>query len=179
MVHHKSLVGKYISLKPVSIEDAEFILKLRLDNEKNKYIHKTPNNIEAQREWIENQRSRSNDYYFLILNKEQKPLGTISLYNLERSSGELGRWISYGNAYENLESVLLLHQFAYQILNLESVYTCTKVENKKVIRFWNKFGSDQCEEIEVDDWTASKNSVFKSTFYESIFPRICGLLNLD
>ena len=43
MVHHKSLVGKYISLKPVSIEDAEFILKLRLDNEKNKYIHKTPN----------------------------------------------------------------------------------------------------------------------------------------
>lgn len=176
MIYHKTLVGNYISLRTVSIDDAEFILNLRLDDSKNEYIHETPNDIKLQKMWIENQRSKSNDYYFLIMNKEQKPLGTISLYNLTHISGELGRWISYGNAYENLESVILLHNFAYQVLNLERVYTCTKIENKKVIRFWKKFGSDHCEIVEFSDWIASKNTVFDTTFYESIYPKLCLML---
>ena len=53
-----ALNGKYVTLREVRLEDAEFILNLRCDEKKAKYLHKTPNDIKKQIEYIKN-------YFFL------------------------------------------------------------------------------------------------------------------
>ena len=176
MVFEKEIEGRYINLRAVCKEDAQFILNLRLDELKNKFIHKTPKDIELQEQCIERQRQTENDYYFLLINKNLERRGTISLYNITDSNGELGRWISYGSSYENLESVILLHDFAFQQIGLDKVYTRTKIENKRVVGFWQRFGSDLCREVLIENWVASENIVTKETYKQKIRPRMEKLL---
>lgn len=176
MVYSGTILGRYVSLRAVDKEDALFILKIRLDEKKKKFIHDTPNDQNLQEKWIEAQRRRENDYYFLILDKEGKPLGTISLYEISGASGELGRWVSYGNAYENLESAMLLHDFAYEKIGLKEVHTTTMIQNEKVKKFWTRFGFDHSEIVEFDDWTGCRKTVLKETYYGAIRSRLAALL---
>ncbi len=176
MVYSGNISGKYVSLRAVDTEDAAFILKLRLDKKMKQFIHDTPNDRSLQEKWIEAQRQREDDYYFLIQSKEGRPLGTISLYEINGASGELGRWVSCGNACENLESALLLHDFAYEKMALEEVHTCTMIQNEKVKKFWTRFGFDHSETVELDGWTGCRKTVQKGTYYQVIRPRLAALL---
>jgi len=141
MVFEKEIIGKYSKLRSVKTEDAEFILSLRLDDSLNKYINKVDDDIKKQEEWISLQQQREGDYYFLILDLNNKPLGTISLYNIKENDAEFGRWVSKGNMILNIESVLLIHKFAFEYCDLDLVYTNTMVENKKVVNFHKRFGA--------------------------------------
>jgi len=109
LTYDGKMVGKFIYLRSVSEEDADFILKLRLDERLNKYLSRVDNNLEEEKRWIREHKMLDNDFYFLIVRKDDEPLGTISLYDIKGSEGEFGRWVSVGNPVENLESVLLLH----------------------------------------------------------------------
>ena len=37
----ETLIGKYVNLREVTVDDAEFILSLRCDENKSKFLHKT------------------------------------------------------------------------------------------------------------------------------------------
>lgn len=176
MVFEQEIHGKYIRLKAVSEDDAEFTAKLRSDDNLNRHIHKVDTTISGQKNFINTQRSRDNDFYFIIWSLSGEALGTIALYNINSECGELGRWVSYGNALQNLESIILIHDFAFDILNLESVFTCTNITNDRVISFWNRFGSDEKCVEEEDDFTASKSIVGKNTYKTKIRPRMEKLL---
>ena len=77
------ILGKNIDLRLVEIDDAEFILALRLDPELNQYISPVENDLDKQREWIKSHRLYSRDFYFIIQNKKQKPVGTIRIYDIQ------------------------------------------------------------------------------------------------
>lgn len=141
MILKNEIIGKYSKLRSVKTEDAEFILSLRLNNSLNKHINKVDNDIKKQEEWISLQQQREGDYYFLILDLDNQPFGTISLYNIKENSAEFGRWVSKGNMILNIESVLLIHKFAFEYCDLDFVYTNTMAENKKVINFHKRFGA--------------------------------------
>lgn len=176
MVYEKEIQGKYVFLRAVSIEDAEFTAKLRSDDLLIKHIHKVDTSIEGQKKYIQEQRVKDNDYYFIIWSSDNESLGTIALYNFDGKCAELGRWVSYGNAFQNLESVVLLHYFAFEVLKLESVCTCTNITNTRVISFWKSFGSDELYIEEEADFIASKNVVTKKTYNECIRPRLIKIL---
>lgn len=176
MVYEKSINGKYINLESVDEKDAEFTSMLRSDEKLIKYVHKVDTTISSQKKYIRYQRQKMNDYYFLISDIDNKPLGTIALYNFKNNSAELGRWISYGNAFQNLESIVLVHNFAFNILGFESVYTCTDVRNERVKNFWKNFGSDELFIEEQQDFTASKNIINRCTFEETIRPKMLEIL---
>jgi len=133
--------GKCVSLKPVEINDAEFIVALRTQESNAEFINKTSSSINDQIAWLEKESQDLSSYYFIILNSFSEPIGTISIYNVKAGSGEFGRWICNGSALESLESALLIHQFAFDTLKLTEVYTRTLADNQKVVSFHRKFGA--------------------------------------
>lgn len=176
MLYEGQLIGKYVSLRPVTIEDASFIIKIRNDETKNSYIHKTSTNLKNQIEWIQSQIIRFGDYYFIINNKINNPIGLASVYNMCEHSIEFGRWISWGNPYENLETVLLLFDFAFNSLFIDCVYTRTMIENRRVISFWKTFGAKIEGEIEEDNLLLEKSIVLKDDYFTKIRPRVLKIL---
>lgn len=73
------------------VDDAEFILSLRTDPDKAKYLSQTRNNLEQQRNWLENYSINEGQAYFIIEN-DGEAIGTVRLYDAKGKSfaGGLG-----------------------------------------------------------------------------------------
>lgn len=157
--------GKCVSLKPVEINDAEFIVALRTQENNAEFINKTSSSLNDQIAWMKNESQDTSSYYFIILNSCSEPIGTISLYNVKDECGEFGRWICNGSALESLESALLIHQFAFDTLELSEVYTRTLADNQKVVSFHRKFGA-----------SVPKNPAFEPEYNKDIYR---GVVSID
>jgi RimJ/RimL family protein N-acetyltransferase len=172
--------GCNIDLKKVDLTDAEFIYNLRSDSDMNRYIHAMPEgySISSQKEWIMKQLQDEYDYYFIIKNKNGNALGTISIYNIdtEEKTAELGRWISYGNPIQNTESAIMIHDFGFEVLGLETIYTCTMNTNDKVKSFWKRFGAVSGEAINYDGYVCERREVAKERYYNYIKPAFKKIL---
>jgi RimJ/RimL family protein N-acetyltransferase len=165
MIYPEKLEGHFINLRSVLETDAEFILKLRLNKTLNKYLNKVDNDLEKQKLWIKEQQKGVNDFYFIIERKSGLPIGTISLYNIKELEGEFGRWISIGNPVENLESVLLLHDFGFYKMNLDLIYSETVKENEKVLNFHKRFGAKLLNEFrEYNEFIVQKAIIKKESY---------------
>ena len=46
------LQGKYVNLREITLDDAQFVLDLRCDSNKSKFLHKTENNLDKQIDYI-------------------------------------------------------------------------------------------------------------------------------
>ena len=66
MKHDFKVKGKAFYLRPVTNNDAKYILSLRNNPKLNKYINPTSSNIEDQINWLEAYYERKNDYYFIV-----------------------------------------------------------------------------------------------------------------
>lgn len=168
LTYDGKMVGKFIYLRSVSEEDADFILKLRLDERLNKYLSRVDNNLEEEKRWIREHSILDNDFYFLIVRKNDEPLGTISLYDIKGSEGEFGRWVSVGNAVENLESVLLLHDFGFYTLGLNLIYSETVKENVRVLNFHRRFGAEILDEFREYNGFIVQKAVIRRENYPDI-----------
>ena len=177
MVFEGELRGRYVCLRSLAEADAEDTARLRWDEELTRHIHRVDATLEGQKKYIAWQRQQPGDYYFGIRGAEKDQfLGTIALYHFDGPMAELGRWISRGNAFQNLEAVILAHDFAFDRLHLDAVCTCTNITNERVIAFWRRFGSDRLYIEEQADFTASKNIVTRETYQGVIRPRMEKML---
>ena len=64
MIYNKTIEGKYVDLKYVTVEDATIVLELRQDPELTKDLPRLDITEEEQKEWIRKQQLREGDYYF-------------------------------------------------------------------------------------------------------------------
>lgn len=133
----KKLIGINYILRPVSIEDAQFIIDTRLeDAERNKYINKISSSVLDQENWINSYLVKENDFYFVVKNKHTgKDEGLIGLYDADENTAEWGRWVIRKGSLAALESVYLLFKFAFETLGLNTVYCRTISENRSVVSF--------------------------------------------
>ncbi len=129
MVYPGQLEGKLVLLKSIDVEDAEFSYNLRQDNRKARFVHNISGGVEQQREWIEKQRQRKGDYFFVACRKNGERIGTYGVYDISEKTADVGRFFSVGNQIEFTESTLLVHDFAFEVLHLESVYSDILAEN--------------------------------------------------
>mgnify|MGYP001810731639 CR=1 FL=1 len=141
MIINGEIRGKNIVLRSVDEGDSEFIINLRNDDKLTQYIPKITVTIEQQKGWVANQRTILGDYYFLILNRHLSPLGTIGLTGLKNNEIELGRFISRGNAVENLESSLIVCDYVYNVLNVQEIRLEVVKENVNVLSLWRRLGA--------------------------------------
>ena len=136
VLNNEIIEGKYTNIRLIKTEDAEFVLSLRCDDKKSKFLHKTEYNIEKQKEYIKNCLEKDNEWYFIIENKNNKPIGTYRIYDLKSDSFCIGSWLMADGSspLEVMEGEYLVKMFAFNKTGFQKFHFDVRKANKKVIR---------------------------------------------
>lgn len=144
--------GKKLYFREVVKDDAEFILSLRTDPGKNRYLSPTANDVTQQCAFIERYQQSLTDYYFIICDWQAKPLGTVRIYDIQFDSFCWGSWILSADAPTSsaIESALLVYDFAFYSLHYKYSHFDVRKENLSVVEFHKRFGALIVDENELD-----------------------------
>ncbi len=149
MNHNLTIDGYCYRLRPVTLDDASFIVKLRTDPVRSKYINPISDDVLLQIDWLNCYFERTGDYYFVVEHiGSRKPEGLISLYDFSDCSAEWGRWIIESGSSCAIESAMLIYQLAFEHFSLESVYCRTLEMNGSVTSFHDSTGAKRSHEIQ-------------------------------
>ena len=143
--------GRYVDLKSVTVEDAEFTRNIRRDPDFAKFFPPLDNTVEQQKNWIISQQKKEGDYFFVVWDKSGNPIGTIAVYDIEERSCESGRLAIKGNAFQSTEAQLLIFKFAFEYLNVDTVVGYIFADNERAIRFNKQFGCELEEPVMHDN----------------------------
>ena len=155
----EKILGKYVNLREVEIEDSAFILELRMNERLSRYISKISTNLHKQINYLKNYKSLNNQWYFIIENKKGEALGTIRIYHYPEYSnypqyseaGNLGTgsWLMKegSSPLESIESDYLCKDFFFNTLNQEFTPMEINKDNRTVIAFHNKWGTKPIGDI--------------------------------
>ncbi len=166
-----TIEGKNINLELVQLEDAEFIYKLRTDENKSRFLSKISGTVKDQEEWIKKYKEREKqgiEYYFIIKSKNGEKLGTVRLYDFKGDSFCWGSWIIKENApkFAAIESALQVYEFAFYKLGFKRSHFDVRKQNIKVVNFHKKFGAKIVREDDLNYYFE-----FSKEDYEKIKPR--------
>jgi RimJ/RimL family protein N-acetyltransferase len=144
MKHDIYCDGYAFRLRPIAIDDAEFIVELRTSQpDRTKYLHPIDTNINTQRDYLNQYLERSNDYYFILERiRDNSPEGAIGIYDLDPVTkiAVWGRWVLKERSLGAVESSWLIYQVGFTKLNLQRMYSQTIIDNKSVVSFHDTCG---------------------------------------
>lgn len=133
-------------LRPVTLDDAEFIVRLRNQEQAKGFIHNTSNDVDKQRKWIEDYLQRENEYYWILTDLEGNPYGTQSFYDYNQEKNEIvvGRWVKMPGFENNaISSHVQLFDFAFNFLKVDAVISDVVSTNKGVIKYHKFLGEKE------------------------------------
>jgi len=147
----KAIIGQNLIFRDATINDAAFIVELRTNEKKSAHISKTSNDVKQQEAWLEKYSKDCEQVYFVILNKEREPVGTVRLYDKQDDSFCWGSWILKEGAASSyaIESALLVYHFAIS-LGFEPAHFDVRKGNGRVIAFHKRFGATVIGEDELN-----------------------------
>lgn len=137
----------------VEEDDADFILKLRLDDRYNKFLSRVEPDVQAQRDWIRRYKADEKarkQFYFIIERLDGTPCGTVRVYDLLEDSFCWGSWILNDDKtrYSAVESAFLVYEFGFTELGYKKSHFSVMKENDRVVSFHKKMGAEQVGEDE-------------------------------
>ncbi len=137
MRHSYKIDGLTYQLRPVTLDDAQTILDIRLeDAERNQFVHPVKDDLELEKQWLENYFERAGDYFFAVVNKfTDETEGLIAIYDEKDGRAEWGRWTIRKGSLAATESVYLLYEVAFEKIGLNELYCRTVAENVSVVEF--------------------------------------------
>lgn len=135
MVYNGIIEGQYVTLRSVMVEDALFTLAIRQDARLTEYLPKLDITLEQQVAWIKKQQKDPTDYFFVVWDKKEKPVGTIGVYHIEDGEGETGRLAMKGNPFQAMEAQMLCADFVFDTLCLKKLKSYIYAGNQSAIRF--------------------------------------------
>ena len=135
--------GKKLYFREVILDDAEYILSLRTDPGRNRYLSPTASDLSQQRAFIERYHQSFTDYYFIICDWQARALGTVRIYNIKGDSFSWGSWILSADTPTTaaIESALLLYDFAFYSLHYKYSHFDVRKDNLRVVEFHKRFGA--------------------------------------
>ena len=89
-------ITKYgLHCRLVNESDAAFIVQLRTDAKRSRFIHETDNDVNKQVEWIRNYKQREADglEYYFIYDINGEPFGVYRIYNIFDDHCTEGSWV--------------------------------------------------------------------------------------
>ncbi|BCS55002.1 GNAT family N-acetyltransferase [Geobacter sp. SVR] len=143
MRHNIFVEGFAFRLRPITDEDANFVIELRTDPALNRYLHASSNRIEDQLAWFSRYYDRANDYYFVLERRDNGAAeGVVSIYDIDQKAktGEWGRWILKTGSLGAVECSWLIYRVAFESLKLDAVYCRTVADNVNVMSFHDSCG---------------------------------------
>lgn len=146
------LTGKSINLRAVTVGDAAFILRLRLDASLNTHLSATDPDLGKQVAWLEQHPWGQGQYYFIVEDKSAKAVGTVRLYDFQDDSFCWGSWILLPEAPRKaaVESALLVYEFGFYQLGFLRSHFDVRKKNTRVIDFHQRLGAQIVRESELD-----------------------------
>ena len=138
--------GKNIRLRLARPTDAAFILSLRLDPTRNRFVSTVPDDAELQAAWLTEYQLRESqglEYYFIIERGGGQPAGTVRLYDFQGDSFCWGSWMMVPDTPPSvaMESALLVYELAFYNLGFCKSHFEVQVQNERVIAFHKRFGA--------------------------------------
>jgi len=136
-----SIEGYSTILKVIEESDSQLICDLRNNPNINKFLsNSTSITVLEQKEWLKNNLKANDGIYFKIIDKNKNNfVGTISLYNVNNSTAEFGRYICL-SPIQAIEAELLILKYGFEIMKLKQIYCKTAEENTKVWKQHFKYG---------------------------------------
>ncbi len=147
MVYEKDIKGKFVTLRSITLEDAEFSYNIRKDPRFVNIMGQSASTLEEQKKFIEWQMNQPGDYYFVVVNSAGERIGLIGAYNIIGDACETGREIIDGSPYETMEAEILLCDFCITVLHLTTKVGVIYKHNKKQIALQKKLGLEPHAEI--------------------------------
>ncbi|MDO4550596.1 MAG: GNAT family N-acetyltransferase [Planctomycetia bacterium] len=161
-------------MRDAEIKDASFILSLRLDTRKSRYLNPTNNDLKEQEAYLQKYKEEKQDeFYFIIEGYDRTPYGTVRIYDVGKDSFCPGSWLTSYTAplSAGLEGMLLALDYGFSRLKLPLAKYDVRSENKSVIRFHKRLGAVIVREDEQNVYFQLSKESFddhKSYFEEMI-----------
>lgn len=152
----KPLSNYNIKLRLVEVTDANFIIALRTDALKSRFISPTDLDIEKQKVWIREYKKREkigDEYYFVAIDQDNVEFATYRIYNKSNNSIEIGSFVSkplYNKAINVIKVDVILKEFVFLSLGYNQLNFEVRKENKSVINYHKKFKPDLINEDELN-----------------------------
>lgn len=133
-------------LRPVRVDDAEFIVKLRNQPHVIGRVNDSLIDVEKQREWIREYLKRDNEYYWIMETHDHRPFGTTSLYHYcaENRQIETGRWVKMADAPQDgnqFASRIQMNDFVFDVLGMKRLVFDVVSTNKPVLKYHRLCGA--------------------------------------
>lgn len=159
---------KNIVLTLAEVEDAEFILSLRHNGKLNRYVSQVSPDLDVQKEWLISYKKREamrTEFYFIIRDLNNNPLGTVRLYDFQSGSFCWGSWMVAPDSPRKtaIESALSVYEFAFYTLGFKRSHFDVRNNNQKVIDFHKRMGAEEAHSNELDTFFIYKKETYKNT----------------
>jgi diamine N-acetyltransferase len=136
-----------IRIRAIEEADLSLIASWRSDPSVYEYFYEyLPISLREQKNWYEKQLNNSNEFNFVVADKDNKPIGTVSIYNIDRRNrkADWGRLIigdkDYLSGGYGTEIEVLILEYSFEHLNLHKLCCEVIEDNTNVIGLHEKFG---------------------------------------
>jgi RimJ/RimL family protein N-acetyltransferase len=146
------ILGHNLVFRDADVNDAEFILGLRTDPRKKRFISPTSPRLAQQIEWLTAYKDTRDQAYFIVEDARGEKAGTIRLYDPAGDCFCWGSWIMKAGAPLNyaVESVLVLYRYALHDLGFARSCFAVRKDNRSVWHFMERFGAQRTGETGID-----------------------------
>lgn len=143
--------GHRLDLRDAAVSDAEFILSLRIDELKSRFLSKTVPDLVKQQDWLRAYQSSQGQAYFILESRGGEKIGTVRMYDGNGDSFCWGSWLIVQGAPSStaIESALIVYQYGL-LLGFRAAHFDVRKGNKSVWQFHEKFGATKVGETDKD-----------------------------
>ena len=139
-------ICKHIGLRLARPSDAPFILALRLNETRNKFLSPVADDVAAQARWLEGYVEREAaglERYYIILDKDDRDIGTIRLHDYRGDSFCQGSWVVVPDApnYHAIETIVSIDEIGFGQLGFKRTHFEVMHVNDRVVAFHTFFGA--------------------------------------
>ena len=136
------VIGNKVVFRNATTDDADFIVQLRTDPDKGKYLSHTSSDVALQVGWLEQYATDNTQVYFIIEDKHGERFGTVRLYDPRRDSFCWGSWILRDGRPSGfaMESALMVYRYALTLGFTWSRFDVRK-GNATVWKFHERLGA--------------------------------------
>ena len=147
------VMGKTLSFRDAGVNDAGFILSLRTDIEKSRYLSAVSGELAEQQAWLARY-AQADDQAYFIIEYQDAQIGTIRLYDPQGDNFCWGSWVLAQGSPANaaLESALMVYAYALDHLGFTAAHFDVRQGNERVWRFHERFGAVRVRETVLDYW---------------------------
>lgn len=140
-IHNLSARKSGFVLRPVVLEDAAEIVRLRNSPHALNFIGDSAKTVADQEKWLQQAFARPSDYNFMIETAARpRSVGVLGIYGIQGEEGEWGRWVIEPGVMAAPASAWMVLHLCFEALGLQKVRGLLVESNKEVISFHRRIG---------------------------------------